>query len=52
MPQNTKDNNGGKSAPVKDTGANGGSATGKGKADQKSGSPAGSQNKGEKKTTN
>ncbi len=51
MPQNTKDSNGGKSHPVKNTGANGGNASGKGRADQKSGSPVGSQNKGEKKTT-
>ncbi len=51
MPQNTKDSHDGKSAPVKDTGANGGKTGGQGKADQKPGSPAGSQNKGEKKTT-
>lgn len=50
MPQNTKDNSGGKSHPVKDTGANGGKA-GQGSADKKQGSPAGSQNKGQKKTT-
>ena len=51
MPQNTKDTKGGKNQPVKDTGANGGKRTDKGSADNKSGSPAGSQNKGEKKTT-
>ena len=50
MPQNTKDNKGGKNHPVKDTGA-GGKHAGKGKADNKPGSPVGSQNKGEKKTT-
>lgn len=52
MPQNTKDNNGGKNAPVQDTAVKGGKDVGKGKADQKLGSPAGSQNKGKKKTTN
>lgn len=51
MPQNTKDSNGGKNKPVKETESNGGRATDKGPADNKSGSPAGSQNKGEKKTT-
>jgi hypothetical protein len=51
MPQNTKDNTGGKSHPVKDSGATGGKTNGGGKADKKSGSPGGSQNKGEKKTT-
>lgn len=51
MPQNTKDSKGGKSHPTKDTGANPGKHAGKGSADQRSGSPAGSQNKGEKKTT-
>ena len=51
MPQNTKDNNGGKSSPVKDTAPKGGITGGNGKADQKVGSPAGSQNKGKKKTT-
>lgn len=51
MPQNTKDSQGGKNKPVKDTGANPGKRDGKGSADNKSGSPAGSQNKGEKKTT-
>jgi hypothetical protein len=51
MPQNTKDNHGGKNQPVKDTGANGAKRSDKGSADTKAGSPAGSQNKGEKKTT-
>lgn len=51
MPQNSTDNKGGKSHPVKDSGANGGSPQDKAPADKKSGSPAGSQNKGEKKTT-
>jgi hypothetical protein len=51
MPQNTKDSKGGKSQPVKDTGGKGGTTSAKGSADAKSGSPAGSQNKGEKKTT-
>ena len=51
MPQNTKDSQGGKTSPVKDTGANPGKTGGKGTADNKAGSPAGSQNKGEKKTT-
>ena len=51
MPQNTKDNKGGKSHPAKDTGANGGKVAGTGKADQNPRSPGGSQNKGEKKTT-
>lgn len=51
MPQNTKDSNGGKTHPVKDTGSNGTKKSDTGSADQKSGSPAGSQNKGEKKTT-
>ena len=51
MPQNTKDSNGGKNKPVTDTGLNGGKRTDKGSADNKSRSPAGSQNKGEKKTT-
>lgn len=50
MPNNTKDNNGGKSHPTKN--ATGGNKTGQsGPADKKSGSPAGSQGKGEKKTT-
>ncbi|MDB5966910.1 MAG: hypothetical protein JWQ72_3410 [Polaromonas sp.] len=51
MPQNTKDNHGGKSHPAKDTGSKGGKKAGTGKADAKAGSPTGSQNKGEKKTT-
>ncbi len=51
MPQNTKDSNGGKNQPAKNTGANPGKHAGKGSADQKSGPPAGSQNKGEKRTT-
>lgn len=51
MPQNTKDSKGGKTAPTKDTGTSAGKTAGKGKADAKSSSPAGSQNKGEKKTT-
>lgn len=52
MPQNTKDNNDGKSSPVQNTPLKGGVTGGKGKADQKAGSPAGPQNKGKKKTTN
>lgn len=51
MPQNSKDNNGGKNQPVKDTSANGGKGNGKDSADNKPQSPAGSQNAGEKKTT-
>jgi hypothetical protein len=51
MPQNTKDSKGGKTKPVKDTGANGAKGTAKGSADNKPGSPTGAHNKGEKKTT-
>lgn len=51
MPQNTKDSNGGKNKSIKDTAANSAKCTDKGSADNKSGSPIGSQNKGEKKTT-
>ncbi len=51
MPQNTKDNQGGKNHPVKETSGRGGGTKRSGKADQKAGSPAGSTNKGEKKTT-
>ena len=51
MPQNTKDSKGGKNKPVKDTHPSGGKRADKGSADNKSGSPTGSQNKGEKKTT-
>jgi len=51
VPQNTKDSNGGKTQPVKDTGANGSKHSSKGSADRKSASPAGSQNKGKQKTT-
>lgn len=51
MPQNTKDSNGGKDHPVKDTGKSGGKTPDKGSADSRSGSPTGSHNKGEKKTT-
>lgn len=51
MPQNTKDSHGGKNHPVKDTGANGTPKSDKGSADHKQGSPTGTQNKGEKKTT-
>ena len=51
MPQNTKDNNGGKNHPVKDTAGTGGKHPEKGGSDRKSDSPTGSQNKGEKKTT-
>lgn len=51
MPQNTKDNNGGKNHPVKDTAASGAKRVVKGSADNKPNSPGGSQNKGEKKTT-
>jgi len=51
MPQNTKDSRGGKNQPVKDTGTQGARRSDKGSADNKSSSPAGSQKKGEKKTT-
>ena len=51
MPQNSKDSKGGKPHPVKETSQSGGKNPGKGSADQKTGSPAGSQTKGEKKTT-
>ena len=51
MPQNTKDSKGGKNQPAKDTAASGAKRTDKGRADKSSDSPAGSQNKGEKKTT-
>ena len=51
MSQNAKDSQGGKTHPVKDTADSGGKKSDKGSADQKTGSPAGSQNKGEKKTT-
>ena len=51
MPQNTKDSNGGKSHPTKETGANGEKKDNKDSADRKSDSPTGSHNKGEKKTT-
>ena len=51
MPQNTKDNNGGKIHSTQKTAANGGKSSDQGKADKKSTSPVGSQNKGEKKTT-
>ncbi|MCZ2496337.1 hypothetical protein GN316_06165 [Xylophilus sp. Kf1] len=50
MPQNTKDSKGGKSQSVKDTAAKGGT-TARGSANEKPNSPAGSHNKGEKKTT-
>ena len=49
MSQNTKDNNGGKSHPTKDTGASG--AKKSGKESKNPDSPTGPQNKGEKKTT-
>lgn len=51
MPQNTKDSKSGKTKPVKDTSPGGAKRTDPGKADNKSDSPAGSQNKGEKKST-
>lgn len=51
MPHNTKDSKGGKNKPQKDTGTPSAKRTDKGSADSKSASPAGSQNKGEKKTT-
>lgn len=51
MPQNTKDSNGGKNMPVKDTGPKSGIRKDQGSADNKSGSPTGSKNKGKKKTT-
>lgn len=51
MTQNTKDSNGGKNKPVKDTADNGGKRSDKGSADNRQNTPVGSQNKGEKKTT-
>lgn len=51
MPQNTKDNKGGKTHPPKESGANSPKTAGKGPADSKAASPTGSHNKGEKKTT-
>ena len=51
MPQNSKDSNGGKNHPVKETDSKDGKKSDKGAADQKSDSPTGSHNKGEKKTT-
>ena len=51
MTQSTKDSKGGKNHPTKDTDAKDGKKPDKGSADQKSGSPTGSQKKGEKKTT-
>ena len=51
MPQNTKDSNGGKNKPVKNSNTNSDKRADKGSADNKSGSPTGSLNKGEKKTT-
>lgn len=51
MPQNTKDNNGGKNHPVKDTGKSGSKSPDKDSADSKPNSPTGSHNRGEKKTT-
>ena len=51
MPQNTKDSKGGKTKPVKDTSTNGAKRADKGSANNKSGSPTGAHNKGEKKTT-
>lgn len=51
MSQNTKDSKGGKTHPVKETPESGGKKPGKGSADHKQDSPAGSQSKGEKKTT-
>lgn len=51
MPQNTKDSNGGKNKPVKNTATKGGKRTDTAATERKSVSPAGAQNKGEKKTT-
>ena len=51
MPQNTKDSKGGKSKPIRVTGANGGKRIDKGSAESRTASPAGSQNRGEKKTS-
>lgn len=51
MPQNTKDSNGGKNQPVKDTGTHGAAKSRKEAGRKNASSPAGSQNKGEKKTT-
>ena len=50
MSQNTKDSNGGKAHPVKNTGSSSKSSD-KGVADRNPASPAGSHNRGEKKTT-
>ena len=51
MSQNTKDNSGGKNHPTKDTSTKSSKRSDKGLADNKSASPTGSQNKGQKKTT-
>ena len=51
MPQNIKDSNGGKTKPAERAASNHSKRNEKGRADNKSGSPAGSQDKGEKKTT-
>ena len=51
MPQNTKDSKGGKTHSANDQVTDSKKATDKGSADKKAGSPTGSHNKGEKKTT-
>lgn len=51
MTQHSKDSKGGKNKPVKDTATPGVKLADKASADSKSVSPAGSHNKGEKKTT-
>lgn len=51
MPQNSKDSNGGKNKTVKDTADNTPLRAAQGSAGSKSGYPADTQHKGEKKTT-
>jgi hypothetical protein len=51
MPQTTKDSKSDKNKLATGTDPKGGKRTDKGSADNRSGSPAGSQNHGEKKTT-
>ena len=51
MPQNNKDSNGGKNKPLKDGADTATQRDAKASANSKSGSPVGTQPKGEKKTT-
>ena len=51
MPQTTKDSKGGKTQTTGARGSNGAKPAVKRSADSKPGSPTGSHNKGEKKTT-